>query len=119
MFHVKHSQKGTHIMPTIHHNKIVRDKIPEIIQSTGGTPNLRRLTTDESITALETKLQEELNEYLADHSLEELADLTEVIRGILHHKNLTWNDLETVRQQKYADRGGFEGGTYLVSVEKE
>lgn len=106
-------------MTKIEYQKIVRDRIPEIIEKQGETAQIAVLSRKESIAALQKKLQEELDEYLAAPSMEELADLVEVVRGILFHQNSSWDDLEAVRAEKYAKRGGFEGGIFLKSVEKE
>lgn len=106
-------------MTKIEHQKIVRDRIPEIIEKQGEKAQFTVLNHEESVFALQKKLQEELNEYLEAPCIEELADLVEVVRGILFHRNSSWDDLEAVRAQKYAKRGGFEGGIFLKSVEKE
>ena len=59
--------------------KIVRDRIPEIISDSGKKPIYSTVSRDEAVEALEEKLSEELEEYLADHSLEEMADILEVM----------------------------------------
>ena len=56
------------------HNKIVRDRIPEIIESQGQPPNTRILSEEEALDALVEKLFE-ANEFSDDRNLEELADL--------------------------------------------
>jgi len=67
------------------HNKLVRDKIPEIIEKAGKTFETKILDNDTYIKELETKLLEEFNEYLAadtkEDSLEELADMMELIKA--------------------------------------
>lgn len=100
------------------YDKIVRDRIPEIIEASGRKAEYETVDTEKAITGLEAKLGEELSEYLADHSLEEMADLLEVMRGILHHRGISWDELEAVRQKKYALRGGFEKGIRLLGVEE-
>ena len=96
--------------------KIVRDLIPDIISASGRTPVYDVVPTEEAIKGLEDKLSEELNEYLADHSLEELADLLEVMHGILYHKGISWEQLEQVRLQKREERGGFEQRLFLTDI---
>lgn len=105
-------------MNRILYNKIVRDKIPDIIAVAGKKAIIEVVGTDEVIVGLEDKLSEELKEYLADHKLEELADILEVIRGILYHRGTTWDDLETIRLLKYDKNGGFEKGIRLLEVEE-
>ncbi len=63
----------------IEYNKLIRDKIPEIITSFGKQCIVETMNETEYIEALDAKLNEELAEYQADKSLEELADLLEVM----------------------------------------
>jgi len=100
-------------------NKLVRDKIPAIIKQNGGTANTMRLDDDAAyFNALNEKLKEEMNEYFEDYSIDELADIVEVIHAIVRHKGLTVDDLERARLEKYNERGGFENRIYLVSDSK-
>ena len=99
------------------YNKLVRDKIPEIInQDKGCVANTRIMNDDEYLTALNTKLSEELNEYLESGSIEELADLEEVLRAILDTKNVSYQDFENIRLTKVAKRGAFKQKIFLESV---
>lgn len=106
-------------MKRTEHRKIVRDRIPEIIERSGQRPICRKTGSVEAVVGLEKKLEEELAEYLQDHSLEEMADLLEVMHGILHHRGIPWEELEAVRRKKLAERGGFETGIYLEAVETD
>jgi len=105
-------------MKRTQHNKIVRDRIPEIIEAGGNRAVLRHPGEAEVIAGLEKKLTEELTEYLADHSLEEMADLLEVMHGILYHRGISWDELEKIRLEKRKKRGGFEQGIYLEATEE-
>lgn len=100
-------------MPVTRYDKIVRDRIDEIVQKSGGRAVCEIAGNVGAIAGLEAKLSEELNEYLSDHSIAELADLLEVMRGICHHRGIPWEDVEAARQRKYAERGGFERGLVL------
>lgn len=64
------------------HNKLVRDKIPEIIEKSDKKAITRTLTQEEYLSELDRKLNEECAEYQADKSLEELADMLEVMYAI-------------------------------------
>lgn len=64
------------------HNKLVRDRIPEIIEKSGKKAITRTLTQEEYLMELDRKLNEECAEYQADKSLEELADMLEVMYAI-------------------------------------
>ncbi len=103
-------------MPT--HNKLIRDKIPEIIESSGRTPVIRTLDDAEYLTELDRKLNEECAEYQADKSLEELADILEIIYAIAEARGYSLEELEQVRAEKASKRGGFRKRIYLERVEE-
>jgi len=98
------------------YNKLVRDKIPQIIDSSGRKALCETLSQKEVIRALDDKLKEEVAEYLEDHQVEELADIMEVIHGILHARGIGWNTLESIREAKRRERGGFDQGVFLKEV---
>lgn len=101
---------------TVIHRKLVRDRIPEIIESSGKTCATRILSEEEYLAALDMKLQEELNEYQADKSLEELADLLEVMMAVAEARGHTFAEVEALRRAKAEKRGGFRGRIWLESV---
>ncbi len=98
------------------YNKLVRDKIPEIIRGNGEEPVIRILSDEEYLKELEIKLQEEMNEYLESGDVEELADLEEVLRAILDVKNCSWQEFEEIRTIKVNKRGAFKNKIFLESV---
>ena len=100
----------------ITHRKLVRDKIPQIIENSGKTCRTRVLSDDEYITALDMKLREELNEYLADGSMEELADLLEVMMAAAEARGHTFDEVEAIRRDKAEKRGSFHDRIWLESV---
>ena len=55
--------------------KLVRDKIPQIIQADGKSPIIRTLSEEDYLQELDKKLNEEVAEYQADKSIEEMADV--------------------------------------------
>lgn len=116
---MKQSVERGEMMKRIVYEKIVRDGIPEIIARGGKKAIVRKLDAREAVEKLEDKLTEELQEYLQDHSLEELADLLEVIHGLVLHRGIEWQELEEIRLRKRAERGGFEAGIYLEAVVEE
>lgn len=99
------------------HNKLVRDKIPEIIKESGRTPVTHILSDEEYIVSLETKLNEEVAEYQADHNLEEMADILEVLQAVCVARGFTIEELEAMRKKKADERGGFRGKIFLEYVE--
>ena len=98
------------------YNKLVRDRIPEIIESDGKTCITEILPDDRYLQMLDAKLDEELAEYQESKSLEELADLLEVMRAVIKARGWTWEQLEQVRQEKATKRGGFEQKILLKEV---
>lgn len=98
------------------YHKLVRDRIPEIIESDGKTCVCETLANEDYLHLLDAKLTEELSEYQESKSLEELADLLEVLRAVVQARGWTWEELERVRQDKAAKRGGFEKKILLKEV---
>ena len=99
------------------HNKLVRDKIPEIIEAAGKQSVTHILSDEECITALETKLNEEVAEYQEDKNIEEMADILEVLQAICFAKGYSLEELEAERAKKAEERGGFREKKFLESVD--
>lgn len=98
------------------YNKLVRDKIPKIIESSGNTCTTRILSDEEYIEMLDEKLNEECAEYQADKNIEELADMLEVIYAIAKAKGTSIEELEKVRLEKAEKRGGFDEKILLIET---
>jgi len=100
------------------YHKLVRDKIPDIIRAQGNMCKTRILTDEEYLAMLDLKLQEEMQEYLEKHDLEEMADLMEVIRAQLAARGSSMEEVERIRAEKTRMRGGFEQRILLEDVEE-
>ena len=98
------------------YNKLVRDRIPEIIEADGKSCITETLSDAQYLEMPDAKLNEELAEYQESNSLEELADLLEVMQAVVKARGLSWEQLEQVRQEKAAQRGGFEKKILLKEV---
>ena len=98
------------------YNKLVRDRIPEIIESSGKFCTTEILSAEDYLRMIDAKLYEELAEYHKDQNIEELADLLEVIRAAAIARGYTIEELERVRAEKAAKRGGFEKRILLKTV---
>lgn len=99
------------------YNKLVRDKIPEIIAGDNGKTCVTRIMEDEEYSeSLNRKMQEELNEYIESGEIEELADLEEVLRAILDVKGVSYEEFEKIRNRKAEKRGAFQKKIFLESV---
>ena len=88
--------------------KLVRDKIPKIIKDSGKTPITRILDDEEYLVELDKKLNEEIAEYQESKSLEEMADVIEVLFAICEARGHSVDELMKVRDAKREKRGGFE-----------
>ncbi|MFD0687443.1 nucleoside triphosphate pyrophosphohydrolase [Actinomadura fibrosa] len=93
--------------------KLVRDRIPEIIERSGGEPVSRIADAGEYELLLRTKLYEEAGEYVSDGNPAELADVLEVVHALAALHGLTPDDLEELRSKKAIERGGFDGRVVL------
>ena len=98
------------------YNKLVRDRIPEIIEADGRKCVTKILSDEEYIKMIDAKLDEELAEYHLDHSIEELADLVEVIYAATRARGYSIEQLESIRKKKASKRGVFEKRILLESV---
>lgn len=106
-------------MKTIIYNKLIRDKIPEIIEEAGKKALVEREDGQALLDLLNDKLTEELNEYKETENIEELADLVEVVYGILDYKGITIEEFEKMRLEKNKHRGSFKEGFVLLKVVEE
>jgi predicted house-cleaning noncanonical NTP pyrophosphatase (MazG superfamily) len=108
-------------MPT--YNKLVRDRIPEIIEQQGKKFTTSILSEGQYISELKKKANEELQEYIDaqndEEALEELADLLEIIHSLANIHNGTMETVEKIRREKAVKRGGFQEKIFLIEVEDE
>jgi predicted house-cleaning noncanonical NTP pyrophosphatase (MazG superfamily) len=98
------------------YNKLVRDKIPQVVKQDNKVPFTHVASVEEVKPLLLRKLIEELDEFTATPNEEELADILEVIDGIAHAFNLDMDKVLTVKADKLAKRGGFKDRIILEKV---
>ena len=102
------------------YNKLVRDKIPENINSEPGRKSKYRILNDkEYLNELNKKVIEEANEFIEENSIEELGDLMEVINAIMQFKNYKTEELYKVIKEKTDKKGAFNNRIYLEYVDEE
>ena len=99
------------------YNKLVRDKIPEIIGKTGKKATCRILSEAEYKEYLERKLDEEVAEFHASKSIEELADIIEVVKALAFTLDKDTFKLNDTYFKKNTERGGFAKRLCLIEVE--
>ena len=121
------SSKGVHIkfvdyfepepLNKLHFNKLVRDKIPQKIESHGEVAKTIKLPTSKLVSLLKIKAIEEAFELFSslgtESSIEELADILEVVRALCKPFGITFEELNQIADRKKAERGGFEEGIFL------
>ena len=97
--------------------KLVRDKIPALIERNGEIPKIRILEEEEYHRCLEAKLDEEVAEFHADRNAEELADILEVVYALAESIGCTREELLACYEKKHAERGGFRDRVFLIGKE--
>jgi predicted house-cleaning noncanonical NTP pyrophosphatase (MazG superfamily) len=88
--------------------KLVRNRIPEIIRKRGEVPKVRVAEEHEVDYLIRRKVAEEGQELLQSSSLEEIADILEAIEALLKHREIDWSTVEEIRTRKKDERGGFD-----------
>ena len=103
------------------YNKLVRDRIPEIIEGNGEEPITRILNDEEYRSELIKKLNEEYDEVVnasGEDIIEELADMLEVMESIANLQNTTLDNIIIEKEKKKNKRGGFSKKIFLEGVKK-
>lgn len=98
------------------YDKLIRDKIPQIIEKDGRTCETVKVNREEHYQRLKEKLMEEVTEFIQDENIEELADIYEVIAALSEFVGKGEEELMEVRNKKREERGGFREGIVLKST---
>lgn len=102
------------------YNKLVRDRIPENIDSELGRKSQYRILEDaEYLKELNRKILEEANEFIEENSIEELGDLMEVINAIMKLKGYSMEEVNKVMKSKAEKKGAFDNKIFLEYVDEE
>lgn len=100
--------------------KLVRDRIPEIIEKNGENCHFTELNQKEFVQELRKKFKEEVDEYLNStedtEAIEELADVLEIIHSLSELHNKTFDEVDAVRRKKLLEHGGFKKKYFLISA---
>ncbi len=99
--------------------KIVRDRIPEIIRSKGVQPTVRIALEDELDLLMRTKIVEEAEELLSSGETEEIVDLLEIIDALIQQRGFSSTELDQLRAEKNRARGSFKRGYVLLLDDSE
>ena len=103
------------VMKKILYNKLVRNRIPELIEAQNESPDYIILDDESYEKMLEEKLDEEVREYHQDKTIEELVDILEVVIALCESRGFSKEELIKIYQNKHQDKGGFSDKIYLVS----
>ena len=95
-------------------NKLVRDNIPSFCEN----PETRILNDEDYTAALKQKLNEEVGEYLQDATIEELADIIEVVEALAENQGSSLKEVMDLKQRKQNKNGAFRDKIFLISVER-
>ena len=98
-------------------NKLVRDNIPFICEKNGQTPETIILDDKNYTSALKEKLYEEVEEYLLDFNIEELADIVEVIEALAENQGSSLDEIMKIKLYKQTKNGAFKNKVFLISVD--
>lgn len=98
------------------YDKLIRDKIPEIIERDGKEYEIEKMDDDEYKKYLNDKLLEEAKEYVESGDIRELADILEVIKSVLDEEGMEYKELEEIRKEKAEKRGRFKEKLKLLEV---
>lgn len=99
--------------------KLIRDKIPQIIEESGKRAILYTMSDEECEEFLERKLDEEIQEFHESGEAEELADILEVVISLAKYKGLSFEDLMALRADKAEKKGSFSEKIFLVAVSED
>ena len=101
------------------YNKLVRDKIPDIIKADGGECKFHVAKKNEFAELLNEKVFEEAMELIKNPCAEEIADVLEVVEALarMHHINL--DDIKLAKVKKKEERGGFQQMIVLDEASEE
>lgn len=98
------------------YNKLVRDKVPEIIRESGSECEITKATDAQYFKLLRLKLRDEMHEFIETENIEELADIMEVIFSLAKALGYTEEDLIKAREDKRKEKGGFDEGIILKNI---
>lgn len=101
------------------YNKLIRDNNVKLMEDKGCKVCYETLDDKRYGEELDKKLKEEVNEYLADYNIEEMADVMEVIYAILDFRGITMEEVENVRIKKRERKGAFKKKIFLKTVEED
>lgn len=109
------------VIPMKHiYNKLIRDRIPEIIENDHKTCVTRILNDEEYLKCLKSKLLEECNEVInaeGEDIKKEIADVLEVLEALENTLHIDQQEIMSIKEKKAHNNGAFDKKIYLEYVE--
>lgn len=106
----------------VKYNKLIRDRIPEIVKKAGWKPTVRTLKKSEFLNAIKKKVLEEAGELIQTKDkkgiIDEIADIQELIDVLTSEIKLTESHIKKFQSAKREKRGGFKKRLFLIKEEK-
>lgn len=100
------------------YNKLVRDKIPQIIKDSGKKSYCHIADEKEYLEALKDKINEEVEEFYETPCIEEMADILEVLGALADYHGFSKYEIEKARLEKNRKRGAFKNRIILEKVKE-
>ena len=102
------------------YNKLIRDKVPELMDANGEESEYYIFPEDADYeNEVILKLQEETGEYLYSKDKEELADMLEVLMELARIRDIPFSEVEEMRKKKLETKGGFTKRLFLIRVREK
>ena len=99
------------------YNKIVRDKIPDIIKNEKRNCNFKILSEKDAVNLLSQKILEEADEFIKEPSKEEMADIFEILHSIIKKCKWNFDEIEKIRKEKAIKNGSFDKNIFLIDTD--
>ena len=96
--------------------KLVRDRIPDIIRKEGNVPLTRRAEAEEAKSLVIAKMYEEVGEFADEPSLEEAADVYHVFMAMIRVHGMTYDQVIKAAVEKANQKGRFHDLIVLEGV---
>ena len=105
------------------YNKLVRDRIPEIIEQDGIIAETKILSNDEFLSSLKKKILEEGKEFVeAVEEIEvkkEMADILEILYSFAEERVISLDEVESIRKERAEKRGRFKERIFLIGTKEK
>ncbi len=99
-----------------YYNKLVRDKVPELIESSGKVPFISTIEDEDYSDSIIALIRESADDFSESGEVNELLDIVEAVRSLVISMDMEWEDFISALEEKYNQKGGYEDGVLLKEV---